>query len=321
LDAVSEPLKARRIYLLLRDRIVSGDLKPGERLPGEPQLAVEHNVSRVTVRRALDSLAQESLVLRRPGAGTYVGTPAARPLVADLSNVLSHLVEMGRSTGVRLLSFGYGQPPEAVAESLHLDAGERTQRSVRVRLIDGQPFSYLTTHVPERIGLTYSEADLAATPLLELLERSGVIAERASQTISATLAGPEAADALQVEIGSPLLAMTRVVLDREDRGVEHLHALYRPDRYLFHMDMVRSGESGARWWSPIVPADAAEHVHPTDRKPRKRAGAPAPKDNQKSTKRGAASKRVSNGPDNKGTAGRSLASRRGKALPAKGGVR
>jgi hypothetical protein len=107
------------------------------------------------------------------------------------------------------------------------------------------------------------------------------------------------------------------VLDREDRGVEHLHALYRPDRYLFQMDMVRSGESGARWWSPIVPADAAEHAHPTDRKPRKRAGAPASKNN----KRGAASTRVSNGPDNKETAGRSPASRRDKTRPAKGGVR
>ncbi len=251
MDAAAEPLKARRIYLLLRDRISTGDLEPGARLPGESHLATEHGVSRVTVRRALDQLAGEGLVMRRPGAGTYVSERRVRPIVADLSNILAHLIDMGRSTSVRLLSFAYVTPPESVAEALKLKPGERTQRSVRVRLIDGQPFSYLTTHVPERVGLTYSEAELAATPLLELLERSGVYAERASQTIGATLAGPEAATALGVEVGSPLLSMRRVVFDRADRGVEHLHALYQPDRYSFHMDLVRSGEIGDRRWNPV----------------------------------------------------------------------
>ncbi|MGA1856023.1 GntR family transcriptional regulator [Azospirillum sp. 11R-A] len=248
-----EPLKARRIYLLLRDRIVAGELPPGARLPGEPALAAEHAVSRVTVRRALDLLDKEGLVQRKAGSGTFVhDSRAVRPIVADLSNVLSHLIDMGRSTDVRLLSFGYGVPPESIAESLGLKPGERAQRSVRVRLIDGEPFSYLTTHVPEWIGLTYSEAELAARPLLELIERSGVTTERATQAINATLAGPEAAAALDLEIGSPLLTLTRIVYEPSGRGVEHLHALYRPDRYSFHMDLVRTGSDGERRWSPAL---------------------------------------------------------------------
>lgn len=248
-----EPLKARRIYLLLRDRIVAGELPPGGRLPGEPTLAAEHAVSRVTVRRALDLLEKEGLVQRKAGSGTFVhDTRAVRPIVADLSNVLSHLIDMGRSTDVKLLSFGYGIPPESIAESLGLKPGERVQRSVRVRLIDGEPFSYLTTHVPEWIGLTYSEAELAARPLLELIERSGVTTERATQAINATLAGPEAAAALDLEIGSPLLTLTRIVYEPSGRGVEHLHALYRPDRYSFHMDQVRTGNDGERRWSPAL---------------------------------------------------------------------
>lgn len=252
MDSTSvEPLKARRIYLLLRDSILSGELRPGARLPGEPALAAKHGVSRVTVRRALDQLAGESLIDRRPGSGTFVSaSEAAPPVVADLADVLSHLVEMGRRTGVKLLSFSYGLPPSPVAQALRLRPDERTQLSVRVRLIDGQPFSYLTTHVPERIGLTYSEADLASTPLLGLLERSEVVVEEASQTIGATLAGPEVAEALQLKIGSPLLSLTRVVYDAQGRGVEHLHALYRPDRYSFHMNLVRTGTVGQRRWMP-----------------------------------------------------------------------
>jgi GntR family transcriptional regulator len=248
-----EPLKARRLYLLLRDRILSGEASPESRLPSEPALASTYGVSRVTVRRALDELAREGLIERRPGSGTFVsGTAASAPMVADFSNVLTHLVEMGRRTGVKLLSFGYLAPTPALADELKLEAGERVQRSVRVRLIDGQPFSYLVTHVPERIGISYSEADLASTPLLELLERSGLAAERASQTIGAALAGPEVAQALDLEIGAALLSMTRVVYEPSGRGIEHLQALYRPDRYSFHLDLVRTGDVGERRWAPVA---------------------------------------------------------------------
>ena len=264
-DAV-EPLKARRIYLLLRERILNGAMEPGSRLPGELSIAAEYGVSRVTVRRALDTLAIDGLIDRRPGSGTFVREGnSVQPIVADLSNVLSHLVEMGRKTSVRLLSFAYVIPSESVAGSLGLEPGERAQRSIRVRLIDGAPFSYLVTHVPERIGVTYSEADLASMPLLGLLERSGILVEEACQSIGATLAGPDVAEALALEIGSPLLSLTRVVWDPSGQGVEHLHALYRPDRYSFHMDLVRTGAVGARRWHPVAKPSTAS-PEPKNRK-------------------------------------------------------
>lgn len=265
-----EPLKARRVYLVLRDRILGGEIAPGERLPGEPSLALAHGVARVTIRRALDRLAEDGLVDRRPGSGTFVREPVvAKPIVADLANVFQHLVEMGSRTGVRLLSFGYGTPPAPVANAMRLDPGERTQRSVRIRLIDDEPFSHLTTHVPERIGLTYSEGDLASTPLLGLLERSGVVVERASQAISANLAGPETASVLGVEVGAPLLALTRTVFDREGACVEHLQALYRPDRYAFESELRREGRSGERRWAPT----ALRPANSDDARPRARHGA------------------------------------------------
>ncbi len=247
MGAAPHSLKARRIYLMLRERIASGDLPAGQRLPSEPALAAEQGVARVTLRRALDRLAEEGLVSRRVGAGTFVTDGMLSPVIAaDLADVFSQLKTMGQTTGVRLLAFAYGPAPEAVAQALGLGSGARTQRSVRVRLIDDQPFSYLTTHVPERIGLTYDEADLGSTPLLQLLERSGIVAGRASQALSATLAGPDVADALKLEIGAPLLSLTRTVHDPAGAGVEHLHALYRPDRFAFHLDLMRSGDL-RRW--------------------------------------------------------------------------
>jgi GntR family transcriptional regulator len=245
--------KARQVYLVLRDRITSGAMPFGAKLPPELTLAETHGVARITVRRALARLAAEGLVERRPSAGTRVTFErTAPPVVADIADVLASLMEMGRRTGVKLLSFEYGSPPSFVAEALRLSPGERTQRSVRVRLVDGEPFSYLTTHVPERIGVTYSDADLATQPLLSLLERSGVEVESATQTIGAALATPEVARALEMDVGAPLIELTRVVLDRSGRGVEHLHAFYRPDRYSIRMDLVRAGAKAGRKWSPIA---------------------------------------------------------------------
>ena len=250
--------KTRQIYLVLRELIASGALGADGALPGEQLLAAEHNVSRVTVRRALAGLEREGLIDRRRGAGTFVvENRAAKPLVADLADVLSNLIEMGRSTDVRLLSFGYQEPSAAVAELLRLAKGERVQRSVRVRIIDGKPFSYLTTHVPERIGVTYTEPELASKPLLALLERSGVSVDHATQEVSAVLASPEVAAALNVDIGSALIALTRAVYDAQGRGVEHLHALYRPDRYALRMDLKRIGGNNGRRWAPLANGSSA----------------------------------------------------------------
>jgi GntR family transcriptional regulator len=84
--------------------------------------------------------------------------------------------------------------------------------------------------------------------LLDLLERAGVKVEHARQRISAALAAPDVAAALKVRTGTPLIELIRVVYDQSGRGVEHLHALYRPDRYTFEIDLVRSGR---REWSPV----------------------------------------------------------------------
>ena len=245
--------KAKQVYLVLRDRILSGASGFGARLPTENALADLHGVSRVTVRRALGELARERLIERRRSSGTRViYRPSPAPVTADISGVLANLADMGRRTAVKLLSFDYVPAEGTVAQALGVAPDQLLQRSVRVRSIDGVPFSYLTTHVPESISVTFTKQELGSRPLLELLERAGVKVESARQRISAGLASPDVAEALDVRPGSPVLELIRVSFDQLGRGVEHLHALYRPDRYAFEIDMVRSGAADTKAWSPVV---------------------------------------------------------------------
>lgn len=246
--------KARRVYLLLRDEISSGVHRPGGTLPGEQRLAEQFGVSRVTIRRALDALDADGLIERRAGSGTTVRAGACGPngMSVDFTTLLPQLVDMGQHTTARLLSFSYGTAPQRVVDAMRLPATARVQTAVRVRLINDQPFSHLTTYVPEEIAANYTEADLATTPLFRLLERSGVQVTDAQQSVSATLASPDVAEALGVSVGSALLSLRRVVRDREGRGVEYLSALYRADLFRLEMSMARVGDKDSRHWEPVI---------------------------------------------------------------------
>jgi GntR family transcriptional regulator len=250
--------KSRQVYLVLRDCILNGTLAHEARLPNEIDLARVHGVSRVTIRRALAALETERLIERRRSVGTRViHRPNSAPIVADIAGVLANLAEMGRRTDVKLLAFDYVSASAQVTRMLKIAAGAKVQRAVRVRSVDRVPFSYLTTYVPEAVGRSFTKAELATRPLLELLERSGVKVERATQSISAVLTTPAVAAALGIRTGSPLIEVVRIVFDRGGKGVEYLQALYRPDRYNLQIDLVRSGRQTQRNWKPAAHAARA----------------------------------------------------------------
>ncbi len=183
----------------------SGALRPGKTLPGEQRLAEQFGVSRVTVRRALDALDADGLIDRRAGSGTTVRSREDAPIgvAVDFATLLPQLVDMGQRTSARLMSFSYCEPPQPVAEAMKLGPDVRVQAAVRIRLMDKQPFSHLTTYVPEKIAANYTEADLATTPLFRLLERSGVQVSDAHQSVTATLASPDVAEALGFRSARP----------------------------------------------------------------------------------------------------------------------
>lgn len=252
--AIPEGAKAQRVYLSLRDEIANGFYIAGETLPGEQKLALLFEVSRVTIRRALKALCSDGWVERRAGSGTTVcdRCSARVPVAMDFSTLMPQLAEMGRNTTAKLLSFTYAAAPAYVADAMTLSENEKVQIATRVRLNNGQPFSHLTTYVPESIARNYSESDLANTPLFTLLERSGVTINDAHQSVSATLASPDIANALDIAVGSALLSVQRIVRDKNGRGVEYLSARYRPDLFRLDMSLARVGDDSSRYWEPSI---------------------------------------------------------------------
>ncbi len=243
-----------QIYLVLRQEILNGVYNYDDRVPSELELVNEYKVSRVTARGALDELAEEGLVKRERGRGTRVQfRRPSLPLASSVEGLLENLLAMGLETDVSLIDFEYVSASTEVAGALQCPPGTIVQRAVRIRSFESGPFSYLVTHVPQDIGRNYDANDLASEPLLQLLERSGVVVEGAQQRISATLADADVADLLETEVGTALLEISRIVTDQEGRPVEFIRALYRPDRYQYQMVLSRVQGKDMNTWSPSQP--------------------------------------------------------------------
>jgi len=239
-----------QVYLVLRNKILTDDYSLGSLLPGEQETSDMFGVSRITAKRALNELARDGMVVRERGRGTrVVYRSPAQPVEVNVEGVLENLLAMGLKTEVNLLYFDYVTANKEVAHHLCCDDGQEVQKAVRVRIMEGQAFSHLTTYVPADIGRSYSREDLAEKPLLSLLERTGVKISRAEQTITATLSDAEVSLALDLELGSPIMCICRVVYDQNNRPVEYIKGLYRPDRYQYRMMLSRVGNESARSWT------------------------------------------------------------------------
>lgn len=250
-STASSPLPLyHKVYMVLRQRLLDGEFPAGAAMPTEQELGEQFNVSRITVRRAMDELESEGLILRKRGKGTFPTTNVGTvPIQASISGLLENLIAMGLKTQARMIEFGYVPASREVQAALEVEEGALVQRSVRVRSYQGTPFSHLTAFVPEDIGRSYREEDLRRHALLSLLERGGVRVASADQSITAKLADADVAALLGVEIGAPLIAISRQVRDINERPVEYIKALYRPDQYEYRMRVTRVTEADTRLWS------------------------------------------------------------------------
>ncbi len=248
-EALPTPLY-HQIFLVLRDRIREGAFPAGVILPGEQELTRLFDVSRITVKRAMNELAAHGFVTRHRGRGTVVTHNTGVPVVeGSFDTLFDALKRMGLATDVQLLDVENLAADEDLAVDMAIEPGAPLQRAVRLRSLEGDTFSYLITHVPGDIAARYSREDLQHQPMLELLRRAGAEAVEADQTLTAVAAEPQIAAALKVSPGSPLLKIQRVMRGRDGRAVQHIVAYYRPERFRYQMHMVRKDVEGGAWGS------------------------------------------------------------------------
>lgn len=229
LDAQDHAPLYRQLQKVLREAIANQVLGPDDALPAEREFADEMGVSRITVRKALDALVNEGLLIRRQGAGTFVAARVEKNF-SKLSSFTEDMISRGRVPHSAWLSRTEGQVTPEESLTLGLSPGAPVYRFNRIRYADGSP---MALEYSTLAAFCMPNPDFVEASLYEALEKTGHRPVRALQRLRAVLFTPEQADLLGVASRDPGLLIERRGFLRDGRAVEVTQSYYRGDAYDF----------------------------------------------------------------------------------------
>jgi GntR family transcriptional regulator len=204
----------------LRDQILTGVLKPGQKLPAEDELAAQFGVSRMTARQGIADLTDEGMLYRRRGSGTFV----THLRVERDHNKLTDFFETARLEGfeaeVQLLDREVVPAKPMIASELALQENEPVIRIRTLRLANDVPVTIYDEYVPYKLRHELLTEDLQSRTAWQILEQSGLVIKRAVQKIEARGADEQIAQLLNLEVDSPILFKNRVIYADDGTPVE-----------------------------------------------------------------------------------------------------
>ncbi len=212
--------------------INDGVLEPGASLPSEREMAYIAQLSRVTIRKAVEVLVNDNLVVQRRGSGTFVA-PRVQKLEHSLSRLTSFTEDMqrrGKSSSSEILASGFFSPSPEEIIALGLRSGEMVARIERLRRADGVPLALERSSLPSEI-LPHPEK--VTTSLYDALEQLNTRPIRAIQRISATKLTAEQAERLELDQNDAVLKIDRTGYNASGRVIEFTSGIYRGDAYDF----------------------------------------------------------------------------------------
>jgi GntR family transcriptional regulator len=218
---------------LLQTQIETGAYVIGQRLPSERELAQRFNVSRMTARQALQSLAQEGLTSSRVGKGTFVSPPRINQELRTLTSFSEDMRERGMAPNSRVVRAEVVQADREIAGRLHIPPKSEIVLLSRVRLADDQPLALETTHIPtaQFPGLL-NHHDFSRESLYDVLQAGyGCHLVWADQMIQACMPSEAEREALNLDARTPVLRLARVTYNQYDQPVEFVRSVYRGDQY------------------------------------------------------------------------------------------
>lgn len=226
----------RRIEQVLRERIQS--LQPGDRLPSDADLVAEFRVSRMTARNAMQRLAEEGLVARHPGRGSFVASASTHRRADRLMTFSREMARRGRVPSSRLLARAMRPSTRAEAAALGLAPGEPVVEVRRLRLADGEPIALESAILVVACAQVVLAADLESGSLHAAITAAGLTLRSGTGTVGAGAATAEDARLLDIHRGDPLLIERRVIVDDDGRRIEATESRYPADRYALEVSFV-----------------------------------------------------------------------------------
>jgi GntR family transcriptional regulator len=237
----------KRVKDHLRARMLDGTYAPEAQLPTEQALCDMFEVSRITVRQALEELRQEGAVKKVRGKGTFVTPPPAYQNIDALQGFSEAMAPLGHHVSNRLEGLRFFNAHEEIRSRLSIKDGTRVAEIKRVRLLDGAPLSFETTYLGESLARKLHGSDLTTQDIFSLIEQHGKVRiGHADVAMDAVPSDEETALALGLAPLSPILRVERHVFNANGDPIlfEHLH--FRGDAFQYRIRITRDPVSNRR---------------------------------------------------------------------------
>jgi GntR family transcriptional regulator len=223
----------------LKELIAREELKPGDVVPSERELAERYNVSRMTVRQAINNLVNDGYLVRKRGKGTFVANSKIEQGLQGLTSFSEDMRARGMNPSSKLLEFNLIQAPATIAAKLAIDEGESIYEIKRVRLADDIPMAYEMLYISQHLvpGLT---KEVVSSSIYDYIENTlNISITKGEQSLEASVARKNEAAILQIKEGAPVLLIERTSYMDNQKPLEFVQSVYRGDRYKFKIKMER----------------------------------------------------------------------------------
>lgn len=226
---------------ILSDQITNGVWKAGDELPSHSELCAQYNVSRSVVRQALKELEDEGKIIQRKGKLASVTTPKISGRLLDrLSGTYQDLAEMGIYTISQTLKQHIIHADESLAKTLQINPGAEVIEIERLRFVDDEPFSLVTSYLPYTLCPKIETIDLTNRSLLAVLfSECGISISSSQRSIETRKANAYEAKLLNIKKGDPLFIFDSVSYMADSKVMGSTHALFRGDRARFRVELAQ----------------------------------------------------------------------------------
>lgn len=229
------------LYFQVMEKLIdkiNNEYDKHEKLPSERELCEMYNVSRITVRQALQELTQEGYIYKQHGKGTFV---APKPYTQSLVNLYSFTEEMkklGKTPTTKVISFETIAADERMASKLQVESLSEIYKIIRLRLADGEPLMYETSYVPKQHFPDVTKQDIVERPMYDVFrEDYNVVVTKATERFSATTIRNEEAKHLQVEPGDIAMLIKRYAY-HDSKTIEYTISVTRGDKFEYVVELV-----------------------------------------------------------------------------------
>lgn len=225
-----------QIHDQIKDKIENGFWKIGDRLPSERELSLQFGVSRMTLRQAIQTLADEGILERKIGSGTYVARQKVQEKMSGTTSFTEIMKSQGREPSSKVVSYFLTAPSSSEMEKLNLSKEEQILRMERIRFADDIPICFEIASIPEKLIREYSKAEITKSFYQTLEEKGGKKLGSASQTVSAMLASEQIAEYLQVKRGDAILRVRQISRLEDGTPFEYVRTQYVGNRFEFYLE-------------------------------------------------------------------------------------